>query len=69
MIDEGDFIRSKEWIVKTREEVETTPNELEVFREARELLVEHEASKDLYEDLTGTDVVEGWRRQPVPRSD
>ena len=52
MIDEGDFIRSKERIVKTREEVETTPNELEVFREARELLVEHEASKGQYAQLS-----------------
>ena len=47
-----------ERMVNTREEVEATPNELEVFREAREvrLLVEHEAREDLDEDLAGTDV-------------
>jgi hypothetical protein len=57
-INESDFIRSKERMVNTREEVEATPNELEVFREAREvrILVEHEASEDLDEDLAGTDV-------------
>ena len=57
-IDESDFIRPMERMVNTREEVEATPNELEVFRKARgvRLLVEHEASEDLDEDLAGTDV-------------
>jgi hypothetical protein len=47
-----------ERMVNTREEVEATPNELEVFRKARgvRLLVEHEASEDRNEDLAGTDV-------------
>ena len=55
-IDERDFIGSKERMVNTREEVEATLNELEVFREARGvgLLVEHEASEGLDEDLAGT---------------
>ena len=55
-IDERDFIGSKERMVNTREEVEATLNELEVFREARGvgLLVKHEASEGLDEDLAGT---------------
>ena len=57
-IDGGDFMQSKEWMVDTRKEVETTPNELEVFKEVREtrLLAKHEAGKDPYGDPAGTDV-------------
>ena len=45
VIDRVDFIWKKERMVNTREEVETTLNELAVFREAREmrLQVKHEA--------------------------
>ena len=52
----GNFI---ERMVNTKEEVKTTPNELEVFTKAREtmLLAEHEAGEDPYGDPAGTHIL------------
>ena len=57
--DGSNFMDSKEQMFDARKEVETTPNELEVFTEVREtrLLTEHNAGVGPCGDPAGTDVV------------
>ena len=57
--DESDFHELEEWVTNTKEEVENTLNESEVFMDVREtmLLTEHEVGKDLSTDPAGIDVM------------